>query len=124
MKMHLFVFKPKETKVYMKGYLCDCTSCLEFNFEACEKTESDAGVVEGKRRKTSTTATKEQQQVDEKNDEEECYIDEHCKSDQIYEMEDTGTYIAMASDDYREPEIHDKFGHTLFPGEMYLNVQY
>ena len=68
MKMHLFVFKPKETKVYMKEYLCDCTSCLEFSFESCEKTESDTGVVEGKRRKTSTTATKEQQQVDEKKD--------------------------------------------------------
>ena len=58
MNMYLFVFKPKETKVYMKEYLCDCTSCLEFNFDACEKTESDAGVVEGKGRKKSTTATK------------------------------------------------------------------
>ena len=51
-------------------------------------------------------------------------------------MVDIDTYIAMVSDDYREPlyfakvlskheaetEIHDKFGYTIFPGEMYLNV--
>ena len=44
----------------------------------------------------------------------------------------------MASDDYHEllyfakllskheaeMETHDKFGHTIFPGEMYLNAQY
>ena len=48
------------------------------------------------------------------------------------------TYIAMASDDYREQlyfakvlskdeaktKIHDRFGHTIFPGERYLNSKY
>ena len=48
------------------------------------------------------------------------------------------TYIAIASDDYREPlyfakvlskdeaktKIQCRFGHTIFPGERYLNSKY
>ena len=32
MKQHLIVYKPKK-KVFRKEYLCDCTSCLQFDFE-------------------------------------------------------------------------------------------
>ena len=53
-------------------------------------------------------------------------------------MVGANTYIAMASDDYREPlyfatvlskdeaktKIHDRFRHTILPGEKYLNAKY
>ena len=32
MKQHLIIFKPKE-KIFSKEYLCDCNSCLQFDFE-------------------------------------------------------------------------------------------
>ena len=34
MKQHLIIFKPKE-QIFCKEYLCDCNSCLQFNFENC-----------------------------------------------------------------------------------------
>ena len=34
MKQHLIIFKPKE-KIFCKEYLCDCNSCLQFDFENC-----------------------------------------------------------------------------------------
>ena len=34
MKQHLNFLKPKKT-VFCKKYLCDCTSCLQCNFEDC-----------------------------------------------------------------------------------------
>ena len=32
MKQHLIISKPKE-KIFCKEYLCDCNSCLQFDFE-------------------------------------------------------------------------------------------
>ena len=46
MRMHLFVIKPQETEVYRQEYLCDCASCVELNFDACEKNENDTSGVE------------------------------------------------------------------------------
>ena len=34
MKQHLIIFKPKQT-IFCKEYLCDCASCLQFDFENC-----------------------------------------------------------------------------------------
>ena len=34
MKQHLIVFKPKQT-IFREEYLCDCASCLQFDFENC-----------------------------------------------------------------------------------------
>ena len=34
MKNHLIILKPKKD-VFCKEYLCDCTSCLQFNFGDC-----------------------------------------------------------------------------------------
>ena len=39
MKQHFIIFKPKE-KIFCKEYLCDCNSCLQFDFENC--TNEDA----------------------------------------------------------------------------------
>ena len=34
MKQHLIIFKPKKN-VFYKEYLCDCISCLQFDFDNC-----------------------------------------------------------------------------------------
>ena len=34
MKQHLMIFKPKQP-IFCKEYLCDCASCLQFDFENC-----------------------------------------------------------------------------------------
>ena len=34
---HMFVYTPLSSKVMMKEFLCDCKSCLSFNFEECTK---------------------------------------------------------------------------------------
>ena len=36
-KMHLFVYTPGSSRSTMKPYLCDCESCLAFEFCACKK---------------------------------------------------------------------------------------
>ena len=47
MIQNLIVFKPKK-KFFWKEYLCDCTSCLQFDFKNCssenavDNGESDA----------------------------------------------------------------------------------
>ena len=69
---------------------------------------------------------------------EECGLDEQLKSDNVFEFIEPDTYISMASEDYREPlyfakvieknvandEIHDRFGHTIFPEERYIKAKY
>ena len=58
----------------------------------------------------------------------------------FYEFVENGTFVAMVSDDYREPlyfakiiekniakedeTLHDRFGHTIFPGQRYLSANY
>ena len=38
MKQHLIIFKPIE-KYFCKEYLCDCTSCLHFDFDNCTNVD-------------------------------------------------------------------------------------
>ena len=40
MKQHLIVFKPKQT-TFCKEYLCDCATCLQFDFENCNSQAAD-----------------------------------------------------------------------------------
>ena len=36
MKQHLMVFTPTDD-IFLKEYLCSCSSCLQFNFKECSK---------------------------------------------------------------------------------------
>ena len=53
MKQHLILFNPKKER-FCKEYLCDCASCLQFQFDDCinktvlseEDPEADAGIEE------------------------------------------------------------------------------
>ena len=125
MKMHLFVFKPGNTNVYTKEYLCDCSSCVSFNFDECERQE------------VHNDTEKEKETYDYNGD---CELDEQLKSDHVFEFVEKGTFVAMASDDFREllyfakiiekniakddETLHDRFGHTIFPGQQYLSANY
>ena len=127
LNLHLFVYKPFETEVYRKEYLCDCLNCIVLKFEECME------VVNGE-----DTEAVEETIEDMDVDLEECGLDEQLKSDNVFEFIEPDTYISMASDDYREPlyfakvieknvakdEIHDRFGHTIFPEERYIKAKY
>ena len=58
MKEHVIVLKPKKN-VFSKEYLCDCTSCLQFDFKDCsnynavDSCEDDADLEEFLRGKRS-----------------------------------------------------------------------
>ena len=35
MKQHMFVYTPNSKEIMCKEYLCDCSKCLQLNFDSC-----------------------------------------------------------------------------------------
>ena len=123
MRHHLFVYNPRNDNVLMREFLCDCTACLQFDFQNCiHDSATDAG------------------DSSEHESEKECMLDEdeadYCKK--MYDFIDAPSFVACVSCSTSEPvyivnveekgiadeELSDVYGHVIPPGGMYLKGKY
>ena len=121
MKQHLIVFKPKQT-IFCKEYLCDCASCLQFDFENCNSEAAyDAADVD--------------------NDGIGCeneYDEEIDQTEHIFEFITVPSFVPLYSGSSIEPlyfvhvtgkgvaeeDMSDPYGHFVQKGERYFQGLY
>ena len=84
MKNHMFVYTPNHKKPLMKQFLCDCSKCLELEFEQCEKENVD---------KVKDDI------IDERIEEADCELDAYNNTDIIYDFIEVPTFVTMSSSD-------------------------
>ena len=83
MKRHLIIFKPSK-KYFCKEYLCDCTSCLHFDFENCTNEDVDV-------------------EVEDTSSEEELFDEEIDKTEQIFDFTTVPSVVSFYSGGSIEP---------------------
>ena len=117
MKQHIIVFKSNE-KMFSKEYHCDCTSCLQFDFENCAHEEAD----------NNSDADELEDIFDEELDQSEqifdfvtvpSFVSLYCGNsiDPLYFVQITGKGVA-------EDNISDPYGHFIAKGEKYFQRFY
>ena len=116
---HMFVYTPHSSNVMMEEFLCDCESCLTFNFEKCTIKEEVAQI------HNSVKNAHDSWLEDDENGE---------KASQVFEFVEIPSYVALISDNSSEPfyfvkveakEIFEKimtdtYGHTLSSGQKHF----
>ena len=117
MKQHLIVFRPKK-EIFCKEYLCDCATCLQFDFENCsnESTGND------------DNAFSDEQFFDEEVD----------QTEQVFDFVTVPSFISLFSGSSIEPlyfvkvtgksvateDLSDPYGHFVSKGERYFQGLY
>ena len=123
MKQHLIVFTPTDG-IFLKEYLCSCSSCLQFNFKECTKESLPNDV----------SLTDDVESYDESDDGDDG-ID---KTEQIFNFVDVPSFISLFSSSPNEPpyfvkivekvtaseDINDRYGHFISAGEMFFKGFY
>ena len=128
MVKHLFDYKPGESEIYATEFLCDCDSCLDFRFEDCfrEETPLEESMLNGLETSNVTT--------------DNCYLDDsnEDRGQHVFEFVSIPSFVAIASYNSCEPvyiikvtekdsankQLKDRFGHVIYPGELYLKGNY
>ena len=124
MKQHLMVFTPTDD-IFLKEYLCSCSSCLQFNFKECTK-ESLLNDV---------SLTDDVESYDESDDDDDG-IDK--RTEQIFNFVDVPSFISLFSGSPNKPlyfvkivekgaaseDITDRYGHFISAGEMFFKGFY
>ena len=125
---HLFNYKSGEWEIYASGVLCDCDSCLDFYFEDCFRKEVPLEESMLDKSETSNVTT------------DNCYLDDsnEDRGQHVFEFVSIPPFVAVVSYNSCEPvyiikvtekdlakeELKDRFGHVIYPGELYLKGSY
>lgn len=118
MKQHLMIYKPNEP-IFCKEYLCDCTSCLQFDFEKC----------------LSETVDDVDDNVELDFEEEDCEVDQ---TDQLFDFITVPSFITLYTGSTIEPlyfvqltgkgisekDLSDPYGHFIAKGDKYFEGLY
>ena len=83
MKQHLFDYKPGDTKILCREFLCDCLQCLQLEFDKCVKIS-----------KNNTVAP-----VDCYEKECELNIDDEDQYLKVFEFVTIQSFVALVSED-------------------------
>ena len=132
MSGHLFVYKSNSDDVLMREYLCACENCIELKFEDC--------YVYGKGVDKNIIDDEINHKISEEAN--DCALDEDYENidrmSELFEFVSLSSYAALIAGSTTEPiyivkivekaraseKIHDKYGHVVFPGELYLKGKY
>ena len=128
MVKHLFDYKPDESEIYATEFLCDCDGCFDFRFEDCIRKETPLEESMLNESETSNVTT------------DDCYLDESNEDhgQRVFEFVSIPSFVAVVSYNSCEPvyiikvtekdlakeELKDRFGHVIYPGELYLKGSY
>ena len=116
---HMFVYTPHSSNLMMEEVLCDCKSCLCFNFEKCTKKKEVAQI------HNSVENGDDFWLQDDENGE---------NASKIFEFVEIPSYVALISDNSSEPFyfvkleakgifekiMTDTYGHTLSSGQKHF----
>ena len=108
--------------IFLKEYLCSCSSCLQFNLKECTKESLPNDV----------SLTDDVESYDESDDDDDG-ID---RTEQIFNFVDVPSFISLFIGSPNEPlyfvkivekgtaseDITDRYGHFISAGEMFLKV--
>ena len=125
---HLFDYKPGESQIYETEFLYDCDSCLDFRFEDSLRKETPLEESMLNESETSNVTT------------DDCYLDDfnEDRGQHVFEFVSITSFVAVVSYNLCEPvyiikvteknlakeELKGRFGHIIYPGELYLKGNY
>ena len=119
MVSHIFEYKPDQTEVMMKEFLCDCEKCLQLCFDECcrEENQNNDSQLEFET-------------------EDDCHLDEDNGDSglQIFEFVTIPSFVSVITYYFCEPvyiikvtekgvasgEMKDRYGHSIASGKLYL----
>ena len=122
-RMHLFDYRPNNKTVFCREFLCDCVSCLDFDFDQCLKENDNVQIIQ------------DEEEVDESYFLDYENIDEGMK---VYEFVEIPSYVALIAYNKIEPiyiiqvtekgiaknKMQDHYGNEIFTGEFYFKGNY